>query len=168
MTTRLTDATAPIEFLVVVMVVVVMVAASDANADAWHADDRPMVVMVVVMTVVAVMVMMAIAGDLHLTGLARDVLLARRTGRSIGRPQRRDGVRDRVEQLGERVCASRLRRRRGRGRLCGRVECRQPGDGADGADEFLIHESFSLWFVSQRTHLRRPGACAATRTGRPG
>jgi hypothetical protein len=145
MTTRPTNAAAaPIEFSVaVMMMVMMMMAATDANAYAGDADDRPMVMMVV-MVVVAVMVMvvMAIARDLHLPGLSRDVLLACRTGRGVRRPQSRHGIRDRVEQLGVGFRAGRLRRRRSGCGLCGRVECRQPGDGADGADDFLIHEDF--------------------------
>ena len=80
--------------VVMIAMVVVMVA---ANIDAARTnDDRPVVVMMMVM--VAVMMVM-ILGDLDVrTGLT-DRLGARR-GR-IGRPQQRERVRDRLEQLGE-------------------------------------------------------------------
>ena len=81
--------------VVMIAMVVVMVA---ANIDAARTnDDRPVVVMMVVAIVAVMMVM--ILGDLDVrTGLT-DRLGARR-GR-IGRPQQRERVRDRLEQLGE-------------------------------------------------------------------
>jgi hypothetical protein len=149
----------------VVVVMVVMMRAPDADAHARHHDDRPVVVMVV-MVPVTVMMVVAIARDLHLTGLIPDALLARRTGRGIGRPKGGERVRDRVEQLGERFRPGRLRRRGGRRGLGGRIECRQSGDGADGADEFLVHEHFPLVSnsMTQRTRTRQRGACAPSKT----
>ena len=78
----------------VVMMMMVMVMRDESPDDA--AND-PVVVMVMMMMVVAVMVVV-IARDLRVTiELADRLSLARRR---IGRPQRRDGVRNRIEQIG--------------------------------------------------------------------
>jgi hypothetical protein len=144
------------------MMVMMVMRAPDADAHARHHDDGPVMVMVVMAPVaMVVMMMVAIAGDLHLAGLICDIVLASRTRGRISRPQSCQGVRNRIEQLGKRLCALRLGWRGGRSGLRGCVECRQSGDGADGADEFLVHENVSLWFdpISQRT--RRPSDAPA-------
>jgi hypothetical protein len=112
-----------------------------------------MVVMVVMVPVVAMMMMVvvAIAGDLYLTRRVLDALLARRTRGGVGRSQGGDGIWNWIEQLGVRLCALRLGRRGGRSGLRRRVERRQSGDGADGADEFLVHENFPLVRIRSRS-----------------
>ena len=76
--------------MVVVMMMVVMVVRENMPDDA--ANDPMMVMMVVVVH----------AGNLHVAGQPADrraLALLRR--RRIGRPQRRDGVRNRIEQVGK-------------------------------------------------------------------
>src|SRR5690348_5376431 len=88
--------------VMVVMMVVVPVTA-DADPHARPADDHaPVVVMVVVMAPVAVMVVVVMRDvDLrHLYGLVRGgIVMGRPRGREIRRPQQRDGIRDRIEQI---------------------------------------------------------------------
>ena len=161
-TTRLTDAaTAPIEFSVVVVVVVMVVAASHTNGDAGRADNRPMVVMVVMM-VVAMMVVMAIARDLHLIGLIHDVLPLRRTGRCVGRPQCRHGVRvgssSSANDFAPLGCADAAA-----GVACAAVSSvANPAMAPMAPTSFLSMKSLSLWLVLilQRTHLRQAGPSA--------
>jgi hypothetical protein len=163
---RADAAAAPIEISVVMMMVMVVVT-MHPDAHAGHPNDRPVVVvMVVVVPPVAVVVMvMPPARDLHLAGLSRDILLARRLRGGIGCLQRRDGVRNRIEQLGKRVGALGLRRRGGRSSLRGRVERRQPGDGADGADQFLVHENFPSGSIRSRSAHGSPhGRLRSSRT----
>src|SRR5262249_40720312 len=80
-------------FSIVVVMVVVMMAADD---DPARPDDDRAMMMVMVVTIVAMMVMMPISRHLHLARLAQRLLVARRR---IGRPQRRQRIRNRVEQL---------------------------------------------------------------------
>ena len=76
-----------------------VMSAPDADPHARRHDDGPMVVMVLVPPI-AMMMMVMMLRDLHLTASGHDVLLARGPRRRVGRPQRRHGVRDRIEQLG--------------------------------------------------------------------
>jgi len=79
--------------------VVVMMVVTVRNEMADDAAKDPVMVVMVMMMTVAVMVVVH-AGHLHLAGLPADRLrLPRRRG--IGRPQRRDRVRNRIEQLGK-------------------------------------------------------------------
>jgi len=84
------------EVMVVVMMMVVMVR-DDLPDDA---TDDPVMVVVVVMMVAVMMVV--ITRDLRVAIQPADRLALRLArGRRIGRPQRRHGVGNRVEQLGE-------------------------------------------------------------------
>ena len=85
----------------VMMVVVVMVVVRPDDR-----DDNPMMVVVMVVvpparSVAIVDVVVVITRYLHVAGLPVDRLALRLARRCrIGRPQRRDGVRNRIEQLG--------------------------------------------------------------------
>ena len=77
------------------MVVMMMVMVRNEMPDD-AANDPVVVVMVMMMD--AVMVVVAHTCDLHLAVLPADRFARRRR---IGRPQRGDGVRNRIEQLGK-------------------------------------------------------------------
>jgi hypothetical protein len=131
------------------MVVMVVMMAVDPTRDPDH--DTAVVMMVVTEGAMMVMMMMADA-DIELRHFHLGFIACRsRGGSRVGRPQCREGVRDRIEQLGKRLgrqhATGVLHGRRGRLRAADRGQSR---DCADDTDNCSFHGGFTSGLIALR------------------